>query len=237
MRFKTILMTIMLISVALAGYATVNDVPEEPSSCSGGGGSGILIDPTIGDTCTPVTIQMFFGFQDPYSGRFYRTTMNQILEEYDGLVKIKFTNYPFSFHENGMNSALAGECATEQGAFTPYSRKLFDNQNNLETKSLLNFAKEISKSNKKFSYSEFNRCLRSEKHMPSVLQDIRKGNDLNVTGTPTFFISGPRGEVKVVGAVSYSVFEDAINSVLYPTFEIILPEPGNSDEEYKISMN
>ena len=193
-------------------------------------------EPIIGNSSGEVEITTYFGFQSPFEGRFYRNTMPVILNEYENEVKFVFRNFPLSFHENGQISAIAGECAYAQGRFKDYADVLFDNQDNLDESDLKRYSSLIG-----LNESKFNECLESEFYLPEVLDDKNNGVTANVTGTPTFFIKGPKGSEKIVGAQSLSIFSEAIDKVLGrevkpPTPEDQLREPvlGSSNAEIEM---
>ncbi len=56
----------------------------------------------------------------------------------------------------------------------------------------------------------FDECLDSKKHSNEVLDNMQKGVDAGVTGTPAFFINGQ----VVSGAQPYQVFQQIIEAEL-----------------------
>ena len=65
----------------------------------------------------------------------------------------------------------------------------------------------------------FEQCLESGKHVDAIRKGTREAQQLQVTGTPTFFIgvTGPDSEMKatkLVGAQPYSAFKAAIERLL-----------------------
>jgi len=133
----------------------------------------------------------------------------KVIEEYvnTGKVQLVFRQYPV--HQNN-NPALATKCAQAQGKFWEYHKKLFENYNALEITDLKKYAVDLN-----LNLNQFNECLDSKKYEESVKNDLNDGQGLGITGTPTFFIGNEeKGYEKVVGAESFSVFKQVIDSKL-----------------------
>ncbi|HLD88762.1 MAG TPA: thioredoxin domain-containing protein, partial [Candidatus Nanoarchaeia archaeon] len=131
----------------------------------------------------------------------------QIKKEYveTGKVKIIYRDFPLGFHENAFNSALAADCANEQGKYWEYHDKLFGNQQSLDKDSLKKYAKDLS-----LDTTKFNNCLDTEKYKDEVNKDQADGTAAGVSGTPSFFINGKL----LVGAQPFSSFKTAIDNAL-----------------------
>jgi len=178
-------------------------------------------DPVKGDPNAPVTIVEFSDFQCPFCQRFHQTTLPLILENYvdTGKVKFVYRDYPIvSLHPNGaIPTALAAECADEQGMFWQYHDKIFQTQKNWERlaaediiNELKTFAVELG-----LDTNQFNDCLNSEKYRDEVNNDLQDGASYGITGTPGFFIGNEeRGYIKVSGAQPYSVFQKVLDQML-----------------------
>jgi protein-disulfide isomerase len=193
-------------------------------------------EPIIGNPRGSVIITTYFGFESSFEGRFYKNTMPVILEKYEE-VQFVFRNFPFSFHKNGQIAAVAGECAHAQGKFENYATVLFDNQDELEESDLKKYASKIG-----LAESAFNDCLDSEFYLPEVIDDKTDGENADVSGTPIFFIKGPKNTEKIAGAQSLEAFNRAIDKALGkdtpepPTKSDQLKEPvlGSSNSQLKI---
>ncbi len=164
-------------------------------------------NPVKGSKGAPVTIIEFSEFECPFCERFYRQTFPLIEENYieTGEVRYVFRDFPLSFHQNAQKAAEAAECADEQGKFWEYHDKLFGNQRALDINSLKQYAKDLG-----LNTAKFNDCLGSGKMVSEVQKDFTDGSKYGVSGTPTFFING----IKLVGAQSYSAFEQIIEQEL-----------------------
>lgn len=124
-----------------------------------------------------------------------------------GKVKLIFRNFPV--HGNN-NPALASKCAQEQGKFWEYHQTLFQNYNALDVTNLKKYAADLN-----LNLTQFNQCLDSKKYESSIENDLKDGQDLGVSGTPTFFIgNNATGYTKIEGAESFYAFEQVIDSKL-----------------------
>ncbi|MDX1993538.1 MAG: thioredoxin domain-containing protein [bacterium] len=146
-------------------------------------------DPFLGPSDAPVTIVEFSDFLCSFCGRHYRETLNPLMEEYNGLVKYVYRDYIGVGGDYAYQSALAAECANDQGKFWDYHNLLFDNQAALASDSLQNtligFAGQLS-----LDVDSFTSCLTNETHRQDVILDRTDGDSVGMTGTPGFLING-----------------------------------------------
>jgi len=178
-------------------------------------------DPVKGNPDATVTIVEFSDFQCPFCKRFHETTLPLILENYvdTGKVKLVYRDYPIeSLHPNGaILTALASECADEQGMFWQYHDKLFQTQKNWERLAAEDVANEIKKYAVELGLdsNQFNDCFDSGKYMDEVKNDLQDGASYGITGTPGFFIGNEEsGYLKVSGAQPYSSFQRVLDQML-----------------------
>jgi protein-disulfide isomerase len=133
----------------------------------------------------------------------------KVIEEYVNTGKVRLVFRQFPVHGNRY-PALASKCAQEQGKFWEYQKILFENYNALENTDLKKYAVDLN-----LSASQFNECFDSGKYMESIQNDLNDGQGLGVDGTPTFFVGNiETGYEKIVGANSFSVFKEIIDSKL-----------------------
>ena len=164
-------------------------------------------DPMIGDPDAPVTIVEFSDFQCPFCSRFYSQTYLALKEDYvdTGKVNVVFRDFPLSFHPEAEPSAIAAECANEQGEFWAFHDLIFENQGSLSASSYLEWAEQIG-----LDMDQFSDCVDSQKYKSEVAADYNDGGRLGITGNPGFFVNGQL----VTGAQPYSVFASAIEAEL-----------------------
>jgi len=171
-------------------------------------------DPSLGEAAAPVTIVEFSDFQCPYCRQFYSDTYQQLKRAYvdTGLARIVYRDFPLDFHAAARPSALAAECADEQGRFWDYHDKIFDAQAvqgtgtiSYGTTELKQWARDIG-----LNASQFDLCLDSEKYGDDVDADMEAGKQAGVSGTPSFFVNGRL----LIGAQPFSAFEQLIEAEL-----------------------
>ena len=161
-------------------------------------------DPFKGPEAALVTIIEFSDFQCPYCRRV-QPTLNRLMQEYEGMIKLVFRDFPLhNIHPQAQKAAEAAQCADEQQKFWPYHDKLFSSTR-LQIEDLKQYAQEFG-----MDTEQFNTCLDSGKYAREVAQDLRDGTNAGVNATPSFFINGQ----PVNGAVSYDRFKDLVEAAL-----------------------
>lgn len=164
-------------------------------------------DPVLGDNDAPVTIVEFSDYQCPFCGRFYSQTLGQIKSKYidTGKVRLVFRDFPLSFHPEAEPSALAANCAGEQGKYYEFHDKVFENQASLSSTSRKQWASEIG-----LDVAKWEKCQSDPDQLAEVRKDFQDGQAVGVQGTPAFFVNGKL----ISGAQPYSVFEQIIEAEL-----------------------
>ncbi len=167
----------------------------------------VAIDPSrvIGPEDAPVTIVEFSDFQCPFCQRAY-PVVKQIMEKYDGLVRLSYRDFPLSqMHGQAQSAAQAAQCAGEQGKFWEFHDLLFENFNQLSMGSFIEHAMILE-----MGLGEFQQCMESGKFLAVVEKDFQDGRMAGINGTPAFFING----IVLTGAQPASAFEAIIESEL-----------------------
>ena len=161
-------------------------------------------DPFIGAEDAVITIVEFSDFRCGYCNRFRVETLPQILENYDGLVRYVYRDFPI-LGESSMIAALAAECADDQGKFWDYHEGLFSNQGQIGPAYFTQLAEELE-----LDMDEFQTCLDDQVHKDEVMEDLEAARDVGARGTPAFLINGKF----VSGAQPYANFEVLIDAAL-----------------------
>jgi len=120
--------------------------------------------------------------------------LRQALEQYEGEVRFVFRNYPVISPNNDPLAAEAAQCALDQGdeAFWAYHEALFDlsdaayaqHDTNAEFVKMAEVAGIDAKA--------LEVCLEEHTHDATVSHWRNLADDLNLLGTPTFFVNGRR---------------------------------------------
>jgi protein-disulfide isomerase len=161
-------------------------------------------DHVRGDKNAKVTLVEYSDFQCPYCGAV-EPTLEKILTDYKGKVKLVYRHYPLSFHENAQKAAEASECANDQGKFWELHDKMYQNQTALTVDNLKQYAKDL-----KLNTSKFNTCLDNGTYAQKVKDEETQGTSYGVEGTPATFVNG----TLVSGAVPYDSFKQVIDAAL-----------------------
>jgi protein-disulfide isomerase len=161
-------------------------------------------EPTKGAPGATVEIVEYSDFECPFCSRA-NATVQKVLADYQGKVRLVFRDFPLPFHQNAQVAAEAGQCAHEQGKFWEMHDKMFANQRALTAEALKQYATELS-----LDTTKFNACLDGQRFKDSVMSDHQGGSQMGVSGTPAFFINGRF----LSGAQPYEAFTAIINEEL-----------------------
>jgi protein-disulfide isomerase len=160
--------------------------------------------PALGADKAPVTIVEFSDYQCPYCRRA-QGTVEQVLQQYAGKVRLVHMDFPLDNHNRAVPAARAARCAGEQERFWDYHRNLLSADGDLTDEDLKRRATALGIDMEKFST-----CLASDRHMAVVREGAESGARLSVTGTPTFFVNGR----VLTGARPFEHFQEVIDSEL-----------------------
>jgi protein-disulfide isomerase len=160
--------------------------------------------PARGPKDAPVTFVEFSDFQCPFCGRA-APMMKQLMDAYPGKIRWIFKHFPLPIHPNAPLAHEASLAALAQGKFWEMHDKIFSNQNSLDRKTYIAYAKELG-----LDVARFEKDLDSGKYKAVVAADTADGQKVGVRGTPTFFINGKR----LVGALPLETFKQIMDQEL-----------------------
>lgn len=161
-------------------------------------------DPFLGNADAPITIIEFSDFHCGFCGRFAQTTLQPILDNYPGQVRLVYRDYPFQV-PGSLTAALAGQCMNDQGKFWEFHDATFANQQALTREQFISYAQQFS-----IDVDTFTRCLDDQTHLDEVRKDVTEAQNLGVNGTPAFFVNG----TFISGAQPYENFAAVIDAEL-----------------------
>ncbi|MCK6502200.1 DsbA family protein [Myxococcota bacterium] len=161
-------------------------------------------DPMRGSAAAPVTIVQFAEYQCPYCGKA-NETIEQVLKDYDGKVRMVYRDFPLSFHPRAVPAAIAANCAGEQGKYWEIHKAMMGNQRALEESDLLSYAQQVG-----VDVDKWQACRKDPKQEAEVMADFQAGQAVGVSGTPAFFING----IMLSGALPYEMFAQIIDKEL-----------------------
>ncbi len=131
----------------------------------------------------------------------------ELYEKYvkDGTLRIEWKDFPYQGRES-VTAALAARAAQAQGEFWEYHDLVYANQSSgnsggYNEESLTALAEEAG-----LDVDRFREDLEGARYDDVVQADFREGQDLGISGTPTFFIN----DRALVGLQPLATFEEAI---------------------------
>ena len=161
-------------------------------------------DPFIGPEDAPITIVQFAEYQCPYCSKS-NEVVEQLMEAYEGKIKMVFRDFPLSFHDRAVAAAVAANCAGEQGKYWEMHKVLMANQRRLQAPQLTSYAEGLG-----LDMAAFATCQVDPAQTAEVNKDAQDGAAVGVNGTPAFFING----IMLSGAQGFEAFETIIDREL-----------------------
>ena len=166
-------------------------------------GGAELGHPSLGSADAPVVMIEYGDFQCTFCGRFAREVEPELRDRYveSGTLRMEWRDFPY-LGRGSVDAALAARAAQEQGKFWEYHDVLYRNQSGgFPREKLVELARESG-----LDAQRFESDLASGEYERAVAEDFQEGQQIGISGTPTFVING---EV-LAGAQPLEVFEDAI---------------------------
>lgn len=147
----------------------------------------------------------------------FHPTIQDLMKTYGDKIRWVYRHFPLSFHQNAQKEAEATECIAELGgedAFWSYVDKIFEKTTSNGTGFALDqlgpLALEVG-----VNQSAFQSCLDNGKYAQHVSDDIADGTTSGVSGTPSTFVVGSKGQTKlIVGAQPIEAFKIEIDKLL-----------------------
>ena len=171
-----------------------------------------LMGYNLGDSQAPVKVLEISDFGCGYCRRFHEEIFPVLEEAYveEELVEWKFLPFVLGMFPNGLEAAMAAECAGEQDRFFPMQSRLFADQSQWKDSRdpdplFAEFAGEEG-----LDVERFQQCLGEGWRDDAVRANIRLGREIGVRGTPTFLIDG----VPISGALPVTTFRDILDMAL-----------------------
>jgi protein-disulfide isomerase len=163
-----------------------------------------LNQPSRGNPNAPVTVIMFSDFQCGACAKTH-PIVQAVLAEFGEKVRFVVRDFPLkSVHKDAFQAALAANAAAAQGKFFEYTEILYKNQTALDAFSLRKYAEEIG-----LNLVKFDLDIKSAKIAAEVEKDLKDGENLGISSTPTIYINGRK-----VRELSEENFRNQINKAL-----------------------
>ena len=152
--------------------------------------------PFLGPENAPVTIAVFDDYECGYCAKM-EAVFSQLLAKYPQDVKLVIKQYPLRNHPNARQAAIAVLAAHKQGKFWEFHSQVFANQTALSTTKLDEIAESFD-----LDMTQFKKDLLSHDVLSMIVRDIREGQKIGVSGTPTIFLNGKQIKDRTFMAIS-----------------------------------
>jgi protein-disulfide isomerase len=168
--------------------------------------------PARGTTTGKNIIYLYSDFQCPYCARG-EEVMKEVLAKHPTDTKVYFKNYPLTnLHPQAYPTALAAECANEQGKFWEFADYTFAHQDLLtqvDTNGASIGALTIAKAVGIADLTKFAECVGSQKYKSVVDAEAQEAASLGLQGTPGFIVvyNGNKEGFVISGAYPAETFE------------------------------
>lgn len=136
-----------------------------------------------------VTLEEFGDFECPPCGALH-PELKKIEAEYGPQLRVVFRHFPLTkMHKHAFNAARAAEAAARQNRFWEMHDLLFEKQGTWSkvTDSVPVFIEYAR--NLKLDVARFTRDMDDQAASKRILLDLRRGESMGVTGTPSIFIN------------------------------------------------
>ena len=157
-----------------------------------------------GPATAKVNIVAFSDFQCPFCSRVV-PTLEKVMKDYDGQVRLWFRHNPLPFHQDAPLAAEAALAADAQGKFWEMHDKLFANQANIKRPDLEKYAQDLG-----LDMTKFKAFLDNNSGKARIDADMALGQKIGVQGTPNFFVNGR----PIRGALPFEEFKKIVDEEL-----------------------
>lgn len=208
---------------SLAGAQKVNQPTNAPSPAGQPQPQAAIKKPEVtntdyyrGNKNAKVTLVEYSDFECPFCIRFH-PTMLQVMKEYGDKVKWVYRHFPLSFHANAQKAAEASECVGKlagNDAFWKFADLYFARTTGNGTGFALDKLADLG-AEAGANKAAVQKCLDSNEMAQKVKDQMAKGSDEGVTGTPgTIIIDAKGGTQLVPGALPFDQIKPMIDQAL-----------------------
>ncbi len=173
--------------------------------------AGLGEDYRRGPEGAKITIVEFADYQCPACRHAYQALKD--LEKEMPEIEMVFRNYPLDsacnpsisrrMHEFACEAATLARCAGRIGQFWNMHDRIYQNQTDLNSEALSKWGKEVGLTDQQIA-----ECRTSQDISNKIRDDVKLGEKLGITGTPTIFVNGR----KVDGAYNIEGLRKAVTA-------------------------
>lgn len=139
---------------------------------------------TFGPSDAKLQVVEFSDFECPYCSRAAEA-VKVVKQRFGDQVQFSYRHFPLSFHPVARPAAELTQCALEQDKFWELHDQIFDNQRSLSVEGLRGLAETAG-----LDMAKIDECLMSGRAAKQVEEDLAKGAEIGVRGTPAFYVGG-----------------------------------------------
>lgn len=170
---------------------------KQNHSTNKNGGSNATIQPTNhikGEGKSGVVLTEYGDFQCPACGQYY-PIVEQLFEKYKDQITFQFRNFPLiQIHKNAFAAHRAAAAADKQGKFWDMYNKLYQTQQEWNQSSNPNTFFEQYAQGLGLDIAKFKADGASQESNDKINADIKEGQNIGATSTPTFVLDGKKIE-------------------------------------------
>lgn len=172
----------------------------------------ITVDqPSQGPARAPVTVVEFSDLQCPMCARIHEFLEKELLPKYGNKVRVVYKEFPLAIHDWSLTGSVACQCAYQinPASYAAYRSLIFKNQTSFNITNvrglLLDYGEQTGVDRLRLAA-----CIDSKASLPRVEENVREGNLVGVSRTPTCFVNGKM----VVGLESADAFYKVVDEAL-----------------------
>jgi protein-disulfide isomerase len=159
--------------------------------------------PTRGPANARVTLLEYADYQCPYCQQI-QPAIEKLEQDFKGTIDFVYKDFPLPMHANAEKAAEASQCARLQGKYWEYHDQL-EKTKQLDPAALKSHARTLQ-----LDTAAFDKCLDNGETADVVKATASEAENLQLQGTPTFFVNGRY----VSGTVSYEKLRGVIEEEL-----------------------
>lgn len=209
------LLAVGALAVVVVLAALVLNAPEPPSGREANlQALGVDGDPHLGNASAPVVVVEFASPRCPSCAYFHQELLPGFRERHvdTGNVVLYYQQFTIGYAEDEPGG-IAQECVHREAgssAFFAFTHELYETQGRWDARNLDDVLRSFAQE-RGLSGDALAACYRDRATQALYDEDVAKGRDNGVSGTPTFFVFGQDGEAVKTGA---GELEDVVQDVL-----------------------
>lgn len=160
----------------------------------------------IGEPNAPVKVIEYGDYQCPGCGFFARELEHRLIDDYVSTGQVSFEYRDFAFiGDDSVRAAEAAFCALDQGAFWPYHRTLFLNQDGENEGAFRESRLRAMAERLNLDTARFEQCLGARSYQDEIEATRQEARALGISGTPSFVINGTLIEYRGYDSVAAAI--------------------------------